>query len=101
MTSISEFQSMMRRIYFSRDSKRGAHGTYMWLREEIDELGEAIQKNDKTALEDEFADIVAWLASLANVLKVDLDKATLRKYADCCPKCHATPCKCPFLKVED
>lgn len=84
----------MRHIYFHRDSERGAEGTYRWLKEEIDELGEAMRNANKKALEKEFADVIAWLASLANVLKVDLEKVTLRKYDNCCPKCGSSPCKC-------
>lgn len=94
--SITEFQNMMRRVYFQKDSERGADGTYKWLKEEVDELGEAMQKADKKALEDEFADVIAWLASLANVLGIDLEKATLRKYANRCPKCRSSPCECAF-----
>jgi len=101
MISIREFQNMMRRIYFHRDSERGAQGTYEWLKEEIDELGEAMQKADRKALGDEFADVIAWLASLANVLKIDLEKVTLRKYNDCCPKCRSSPCKCTFRMKKD
>lgn len=98
MISIKEFQDMMRRIYFHRDFERGAEGTFRWLKDEVDELEEAMQTTDKKALEDEFADVVAWVASLANVLKVDLEKATLRKYDNYCPKCGSSPCKCTFRK---
>lgn len=94
MTSIRAFQNMMGHIYFHRDSDRGAEGTYKWLREEVDELGEAMQNADRKALEDEFADVIAWLASLANVLKIDLEKAALRKYDNQCPKCGSSPCTC-------
>lgn len=93
---LSEFQNMMRRIYFHRDSKRGTVGTYKWLVEEIGELGEALDGEDKKALEDEFADALAWLASLANVVNIDLEKAALAKYNDRCLKCQQSPCKCPF-----
>ena len=97
---VHEIQNMMRRIYFRRDSKRGAEGTYRWLREEIDELGEAMQNSNKKALEDEFADVIAWLASLANILKIDLEKATLRKYNNCCPKCLSSPCECAVINKK-
>ena len=93
---VDEFQDMMRRIYFHRDSKRGTTGTYKWLVEEIGELGEALKGKDRKALEDEFADVLAWLASLANVVNIDLQKAALAKYSDRCPKCQQSPCKCPF-----
>lgn len=91
---IKEFQAMMKRIYFHRDSKRGAASTYNWLVEEIGELGEAMRRNGGKALEDEFADVLAWLASLANVVHVDLEHTALQKYASKCPKCSQTPCNC-------
>ena len=80
-THIHEFQEMMRNIYFSRDSERGTRGTYGWLVDEVRELGEALEASDKKALEDEFADVVAWLASLANIVKVDLEKPLLTSTA--------------------
>lgn len=91
---IREFQQMMQRIYFHRDSQRGESGTYNWLKEEVEELGEALSQNDKKALENEFADVLAWLASLANVVKVDLEKATISKYNDKCPRCRKATCEC-------
>ncbi len=91
-----EFQEMMRRIYFHRDSKRSIEGTFDWLVDEVKELGEALKTDDKKALENEFADVNAWLASLANVMDVDLEKAVLNKYDSKCPKCGHSPCQCSF-----
>jgi len=91
---IREFQYMMQRVYFHRDSQRGKLGTYNWLKEEVEELGEALNANDKKALESEFADVLAWLASLANVVKVDLEKATISKYDNSCPRCRKAVCDC-------
>ena len=93
---VREFQDMMRRIYFHRDSERGAVGTFNWLVEEVEELREALKEKNAKAIEDEFADVLAWLASLANVVNVDLEKATIAKYNNRCPKCGQTPCKCSF-----
>jgi NTP pyrophosphatase (non-canonical NTP hydrolase) len=93
---ISGFQEMMRRLYFHRDSERGVKGTYDWLVGEVKELGEALEGDDKEALENEFADVVAWLASLANITNVNLEKASLSKYANKCPKCGESPCRCTF-----
>ncbi|RLI45955.1 nucleotide pyrophosphohydrolase [Candidatus Bathyarchaeota archaeon] len=91
---ISEFQDLMRRIYFHRDSKRGAAGTYEWLVEEVEELGEALKEKNTEAIEGEFADVLAWLASLANVVNINLEGAAARKYSGKCPKCHQAPCNC-------
>ena len=94
---ISEFQEMMRNLYFKRDSQRGIQGTYEWLVDEVAELGEEIKKGtDKQATEKEFADVIAWLASLANIMNIDLQTATLNKYNYKCPKCQQTPCQCTF-----
>jgi len=93
---IHEFQEMMRRLYFHRDYERGIIGTYKWLTDEMKELGEALNANDKESLEEEFADVIAWLASLANVTEIDLEEAALKKYDNRCPKCGHMPCKCIF-----
>jgi NTP pyrophosphatase (non-canonical NTP hydrolase) len=47
-------------------------------------------------MEEEFADVIAWLASLANVLNIDLEEEALTKYDNRCPKCRRTPCRCTF-----
>jgi NTP pyrophosphatase (non-canonical NTP hydrolase) len=93
---IHEFQEMMRCLYFHRDSERGVEGTYNWLVDEAEELREALQGNDKEAAEKEFADVIAWLASLANITGIDLEKAAVNKYKGICPKCQQSPCQCTF-----
>ena len=96
LVQIHEFQEMMKRLYFKRDSERGAEGTFNWLVDEITELGKEVKGKDKEAMEKEFADVIAWLASLANIMKIDLEKATLNKYNNKCPKCQQSPCQCMF-----
>jgi NTP pyrophosphatase (non-canonical NTP hydrolase) len=71
-------------------------GTYDWLIDEVEELGDALKANDKKGMEEEFADVIAWLASLANVLNIDLEEAALTKYDNRCPKCRRAPCRCIF-----
>ena len=93
---IHEFQEMMRQLYFHRDSERGVKGTYEWLADELEELREALEGNDKEATEKEFADVIAWLASLANITGIDLEKAAITKYDGKCPKCQQAPCQCTF-----
>jgi NTP pyrophosphatase (non-canonical NTP hydrolase) len=93
---INEFQEMMRRLYFRRDSERGVKGTYDWLVEEVEELREALEEENKEATEKEFADVIAWLASLANITGINLEKAAVEKYNYKCPKCHQSPCQCKF-----
>jgi len=93
---ICEFQDLMRRLYFHRDSKRGMKGTYGRLVDEVEELGEALEERDKEALKNELADVIAWLASLANIIDVDLENAALEKYDNKCPKCKQSSCQCTF-----
>ena len=91
---ICEFQEIMRNLYFQRDYDRGIKGTYDWLVEELKELKEALERNDKEAAEKEFADVIAWIASLANLAGINLERAAISKYSGGCPKCHQTPCQC-------
>lgn len=87
---------MMKNLYLHRDSDRGVAGTYDWLVDEVEELGEALNGTDREELQKEFADVIAWLASLANITGVDLERATLAKYNHKCPKCGRSPCACTF-----
>jgi NTP pyrophosphatase (non-canonical NTP hydrolase) len=97
---IHEFQEMMKQLYIKSDTERGVEATFKWLADELQELKEALHGNDKTALEKEFADVIAWLASLANITGVNLEKAALEKYNHKCPKCHQSPCQCVFIKTK-
>ncbi|MGQ4833353.1 MAG: MazG nucleotide pyrophosphohydrolase domain-containing protein [Candidatus Asgardarchaeia archaeon] len=92
---ISEAQSMMFRIYFTRDSKRGLEKTYMWFVEEVGELARSLLKAEKSSIKEELADVFAWLLSIANLLEIDLEKAFLEKYPNRCPRCGKNPCVCP------
>ena len=92
--TIREFQQLIERIYYERDSGRGLPLTFMWLVEEIGELAEALLGGDRRQLADEFSDVLAWLATTASIAGIDLEKAS-QKYANGCPKCGQTPCACP------
>jgi len=91
---IAEFQKRIEDIYLERDSARGLAGTHMWFCEEVGELTRALRRGDRAALEGEFADVLAWLATLASISGVDLERAAAGKYAAGCPRCKATPCGC-------
>ena len=62
-------------IYFERDSARGLAGTHMWFCEEVGELTRALRRGEREKLAGEFADVLAWLCTLANISDVDLTKA--------------------------
>jgi NTP pyrophosphatase (non-canonical NTP hydrolase) len=92
---LTELQRQMAVTYGARDAERGVDATFRWLTEEIGEVARALRKGSHDDLEFEFSDALAWLASLANLVNVDLD-AAMARYADGCPKCGLAPCGCPL-----
>jgi NTP pyrophosphatase (non-canonical NTP hydrolase) len=78
---LSEFQRHVSARYESADRARGTPGTFVWFMEEVGELASALNgKSDRKNLEEEFADVLAWLCTLANINDVDLAKAVTAKY---------------------
>jgi len=92
--TLNEFQGQIERIYFERDSARGVAGTFMWFLEEVGELAHALRSGEKEHLDEEFADVLAWLSTLASISGVKLTEAAGR-YASGCPYCGQAPCACP------
>lgn len=94
--SLRDFQTLIHDMYFEKDVERGISGTFMWLLEEVGELASALRSgNDPQNLEEEFADVFAWLTTIANVAGVDLSAAVQRKYGSGCPGCSRFVCTCP------
>lgn len=94
--NISEFQKLIKDLYYHKDNKRGIKATFIWLIEEIGELANILKDEtlDKNKISEELADISAWTASLANLLEIDLEKALSDKYPNICIKCKSNPCLC-------
>ncbi len=69
------FQQLINDKYGKRDRQRGTPATYMWFIEEVGELATALHGADQANKEEEFADVLAWLCTLANINDVDLEKA--------------------------
>lgn len=95
MAAPGSFQRLIEDIYLARDSARGVQGTLLWFVEEVGELVRAIRRGERQNLEEEFADVQAWLATLASMHGLDLDAVARQKYVRGCPRCHSTPCACP------
>lgn len=91
---IQDFQRRIEAIYFERDSARGLAGTHMWFCEEVGELTRALRRGNQDELEGEFADVLAWLATLASMAGIDLETAARKKYESGCPRCSGAPCAC-------
>ena len=92
--TIREFQDRIEAIYFEKDGRRGLDADFRWFVEEVGELAKALRQGDRDQLAGEFADVFAWLCTLASITGVSLEEA-VRKYARGCPKCGHTPCACP------
>ncbi|HEY8506055.1 MAG TPA: nucleotide pyrophosphohydrolase, partial [Gemmataceae bacterium] len=62
--------------------------------EEVGELSAALRGGTHEERVLEFADALAWLATLANMAGVDLEDAMRQKYGVGCPGCGQAPCTC-------
>jgi NTP pyrophosphatase (non-canonical NTP hydrolase) len=92
--SFRGFQQLIRDMYLEKDMARGVDGTFMWLMEEIGELASSLRNGTHEERLGEFADVVAWLTTIANVAGVDLDEAIRKKYGSGCPGCGQFVCTC-------
>ena len=93
--SLRDFQNLIREMYYAKDVARGVEGTFMWLMEEVGELATALRSGPQENRLEEFADVLAWLATIANVAGVDLTEAVALKYGSGCPGCGKLVCECP------
>jgi NTP pyrophosphatase (non-canonical NTP hydrolase) len=92
--TLTEVQALIRRMYGEKDARRGVDGTFMWFMQEVGELATALRGGTHEEQVLEFADVLAWLATLANNVGIDLDEALTKKYGEGCPGCRQTPCSC-------
>ncbi|TWT48514.1 MazG nucleotide pyrophosphohydrolase domain protein [Botrimarina hoheduenensis] len=92
--SFADFQTLIRNMYHEKDVARGVDGTFMWLMEEVGELASALREGTPEELRGEFADVIAWLTTIANVAGVDLTQALREKYGAGCPGCGQLACLC-------
>ena len=92
--NLQQLQDIIRSTYDAKDRRRGVEGTFMWFMEEVGELSAALRSGSDAERAAEFADVLAWLATLANIAGVDLDAAVQAKYGGGCPGCRRSPCAC-------
>ena len=92
--TLSALQRMILQMYGEKDAARGDAATFLWLTEEFGELATALRSGTRDELAAEMADVLAWLATLANIRGIELEEAVLRKYGQACPGCRSVPCVC-------
>jgi NTP pyrophosphatase (non-canonical NTP hydrolase) len=93
--TLTDFQALIHKMYFQKDQARGVEGTFLWFMEEVGELATALRSGTHDERLEEFGDVLAWLATIANVAGVDLSEAVTRKYGSGCPGCGQFVCSCP------
>jgi NTP pyrophosphatase (non-canonical NTP hydrolase) len=92
--TLGQLQQVIRDTFGAKDRRRGVEGTFMWFMEEVGELSAALRGGTPEERAAEFADVLAWLATLANNVGVDLEAAVRAKYGAGCPGCGQAPCAC-------
>ena len=92
--SFRRFQQLIRDMYLEKDLARGVDGTFMWLMEEVGELASCLRNGTHEERLGEFADVIAGLTPIANVVGIDLNEAIMKKYGSGCPGCRQFVCTC-------
>ena len=92
--TLGALQRQIRDLYGAKDAARGDAATFLWLAEEFGELASALRGGTTEELAREMADVLAWLATLANLRDIDLEAAVWQKYGLGCPGCGTVPCTC-------
>ena len=90
---LAQLQDVIERTFGERDRARGTAATVAWLAEEVGELAQAVRKGNRDQQVHEFGDVIAWVATLANQMGIDLTDA-IQRYAEGCPRCGSLPCSC-------
>jgi NTP pyrophosphatase (non-canonical NTP hydrolase) len=96
--TLQQLQQVIRDTYDAKDRQRGVEATFLWFMEEVGELATALRSGTDSEKAGEFADVLAWLATLANIAGVDLADAVQKKYGTGCPGCGQTPCTCALAE---
>ena len=90
---IEGFQKLIEEMYLGKDAKRGLPKTFMWFTEEVGELSRALREDNREELKKEFADVLAWLFTLASVSGIMMEEP-ITKYTAGYPVCKQIPPAC-------
>ena len=99
--TLREFQQLIRNMYHDKDAARGVEGTFMWLTEEIGELATALRSGSPEEQALEFADVLAWLATIANVVDIDLEQAIVKNMDRAVPAAGKFFAPAPMRRSHD
>jgi hypothetical protein len=94
---MADYKELLRRAVEALPENNGAARRAVYEKARAALVGQLRAINGRTSRENlrhEFADVLAWLTTLASIANVDLQEATVERYGKGCPKCQAIPCKC-------
>lgn len=77
---LKELREKIRDKYYEIDRKSGELFLLAVLFEEVGELAEAVRKRDLKNIEEELADVLFMVLSLANYFGVDVEERLIEKY---------------------
>ncbi len=92
--TLDDLQTLIEKMYSDKDRQRGTPATFLWFCEEVGELAAALREGTRDEQGREFADVLAWLVTLANINEVNLTQALAAKYGQGCPGCGQLVCAC-------
>lgn len=92
--TLDDLQTLIERMYSAKDRERGSAATFLWFCEEVGELAGALREGTPEQKAAEFADVLAWLVTLANISDINLTEALMGKYGRGCPGCGKMVCSC-------
>jgi NTP pyrophosphatase (non-canonical NTP hydrolase) len=96
--AISGLWALIAEMFSQKDAARGIDETFMRLMEDAGELAGALRRGSQDELADEFADVLAWPVTIANVAGIHLEQAILEKYGHRCPGCGQKVCRCDLAE---
>ena len=91
---LAQLQAVIESTFGARDRARGVPSTVAWLAEELGELAQAVRKGTPEQQAHEFADVLSWVAPLANQMDIDL-AAAIAGDADLGQRWAGMPCAFP------
>jgi NTP pyrophosphatase (non-canonical NTP hydrolase) len=72
---LTTLQNIVKDRYYQTDKSRGIYHTALWFHEEVGELSSAIASGDQQNAKEEFADVLMWLLTLANLMDINMEEA--------------------------
>ncbi|MFO0883764.1 MAG: nucleotide pyrophosphohydrolase [Pirellulales bacterium] len=93
--NLADFQQLIKNMYLEKDLARGVEGTFIWFMEEIGELATSLRAGTHEERLGEFADVLAWLTTIANVVGIDLFQRSPKSMDQAVQVAISLVCTCP------